>query len=544
MSCFFQQYRPLILSLFCGIILTLFTQGCKETLSGVQRENLPPKTYLWTDTVGVVQTSRVRFFWWGNDPDGIVQGYLVTLDGTQWTWTTSQESTFTVHLGGVETLLAQFRVAAVDMEGNGRRDASVSAGGINFGPEPFDDLDSNGVYSTGEPFVDFGAIDPDPPRLQVLIKNSAPTVSFVNNTGIPAQTLPVATFLFQGTDVDGNETIVRYFIALNDTSEASWTEIPGTVSMVTLSGDLSNSSATTVSAKVFAGTGLTDLGLTVSGLRLDAPNVLYLFCEDLAGARSKVTRMPDTTRTWLVKKPVGRRNLLLVDDYATASPNPDDVYRVALQSAVDGSGQSFGDYDVLDLRTYPLPAPIHKPMLVQTFRAYKTVFWYARIADLNFAQNSLPEFMATGGKVLMTTGFQNFVDPLGLPLDFAPLDNLITSYVDSAGNSVSGFISRVYLNGKVLSEDSSSYPPMVFDRDALFGTYAVIPAPGHQVVYKLDLPKNPPNTQERWVGTPAVGVRSQDGRIFFFTMPLHLLNTVDPIDNRSRLVKFFESVLR
>ena len=520
--------------------------GCADSVSGARIANEPPRTFLWTDTLNLVQSSQVRVHWWGDDPDGFVQGYLVSIDGIQWNWTTSQESTFTIALGGVDSILAMIRVSAVDERGNGRRDASVSAGGITFGPEPFADADSNGMYTEGEAFVDFGAIDPTPAFLNVAVKNTPPTVDFVQNTDIPAVTLPVASFLLQGRDVDGNETIVRYFVALNDTA-GTWTELPGSISLLTLSGDLSNPSDTVVSAKIFSGTGLTDPGISIPGMALNANNVLWVYAEDIAGSRGAVSRMPDTTRTWFVKKPSVRRKLLVIDDFSGGTPNPDVVYASALDSAQDGSGSTFGDYDVLDLQTNPIPGALHIPMLLQTMRQYSMVFWYARIANFNYAQNTLPDYMNGGGKVLMTTGFQNFVDPLGLPIDFAPVDSLITEYVDSVGNPVYGYISRVYGTSVVSSTDTTRYPRMVVAGSSssatLFGYYAITPALGDSAIYRLDLPRQDLPSPEPWLGTPPVGIRSNNGRMIFFSFPLYLLGSTDE-EGRNRLIRFFESVLR
>ena len=522
-----------------GVLLgSLWFASCKDPISGEPRANQPPRTYLWTDTVGIVQTSRVQIHWWGDDPDGLVKGYVVSMDGVTWSWTTAHDSTFSVTLSGLTTLVAHFRAAAVDMQGNGRWDATSYAGSINVGAEPFTDLDSNGVYTPGEPFVDYGAIDPNPPQLNVVIQNSPPSLRFADKTDVPAVTLPVASFLLTPTDVDGNETVVRFYLALNDTAQANWVEIPATATLITLVGDLSDTAATQTTARAYSGVELEDLGVNLPGLRLNANNVLYAYAEDLAGATSPITRMPDTTHTWFVKKPAGRRNLLLADDYNPANPNPDDVYRTALQSTPDASGLTFSDYDIIDLRSYPVPAPIHRPMLLKTFELYKIVFWYAKIANFGYAQNTLPEYVKSGGKVLMTSGFENFIDVLGLPIDFAPVDSLITSYTDSAGSTVYGYIPRTYQGSLILSTDTTKYPTLQFDRTALFGTYAVAPALGQTTIYTLDYPKNPPNTQEIWQGTPPVGIRSSDGKIIFMTVPMHLMNTP------GTLVKFFTAVLR
>jgi len=529
--------------LLVAAALALLALSCADPITGARHDNIPPQTYVWTDTLGVPQASQVRLSWWGDDPDGFVQGYLVSFDGVDWQWTTEQERTFSLELGGVDTLIAQFRVCAVDMQGNGQWDSFVSVGAISFGPEAYEDADTNLAYTPGEAYVDYGAIDPEPASLAFLVKNSAPTMAFAQNTTLPAVTLPVASFLLDGRDADGDETIVSYRIALNDTSASSWVTIPASTRLVSLVGDLSVPGAPVVSARAYGGTELADLGVTIPNLRLDATNVLYAYCTDRAGAASAMARMPDTTKTWTVRRPVGRMKLLLVDDYAAASPNPDDIYRTALGLARDGTGASFSDYDVLDLRTYPIPEPIHQPMISLTLEQYPAVFWYAKIANLNYAQNTLPRFMVRGGKALMSSGFENFVDPLGLPIDFAPIDSLITAYTDSLGFARPGYIPRVYLNSVVRSADTASYPAMVFDRTALFGTYAVEPSLGATVVYRLDTTKNPPNTLELWVGTPPVGVRSATGNMIFMSVPTHLMNTTDP-QGQNRLVRFFEAVLR
>ncbi|MBI4427657.1 MAG: hypothetical protein HY562_00900 [Ignavibacteriales bacterium] len=519
--------------------------GCKDRITGELYSNRPPKTYIWVDTVASTLTSQVKLHWWGDDPDGFVVGYFVSIGGLQWTFTTRQDSTFTVQLGTVDTLLTTFRVAALDNSGNGVWDSNVQAGTISFGPEPYNDLDSNNNYSAGEPFVDLGAADPAPARLDLKIKNSPPTAQFANLTSIPSETLPVATFLIEGNDLDGKATIVNYFISLNepDTSKPGWEKLPASASIVTIVGDSSQFQNSIISAEILFGTELLSLGQTISGLRLNSNNVVYLYCKDLSGASSPVVRMPDSTRTWYVRKPSTNRRLLLVNDYGPANPDPFAVYASALNAAGDGTGGTFGDYDLMHLINNPVPTPIHKPMLTATFRLYKYVFWFSKIANFNFAQNTLPEFMDAGGKVLISTGFQNFIDPQGLSIDFAPIDSLVTSYTDTAGNTRFGFIPRVYLNSIVLSSDTTRYPEMVFDRTAIFGSYAVAAAPGQEVIFRLDYPKNPPNTQETWVGQPSVGVRSSQGKMLFLTIPLHLMNSVDTFGS-NRLVRFFEKVFR
>ncbi len=539
----FMRKISVIGSLAVVGLMVLLHPGCADRVTGDMRDNVPPQTRIWVDTLGVAQTSRVHLFWSGDDPDGFVVGYFVTVDST-WGYTTSQDSVFLIPLGGLDTLIARFRVAAADDGGDGVWNSEIHAGGLSFGPEPYDDLDQSGMYSPGETFVDIGLVDPDPPYLSITIKNTPPVAAFASRTEIPSSTLPAASFFLDGTDLDGNETIERYRISLNqpDPNGPGWVELAPSAALFTLVGNL-DEAGDTISASVYGGSDLADLGLSIPGMRLDQPNVLYVYCEDLSGARSEVNRMPDTSATWVIRRPQASRRMLLVNDFGGATPDPQTVFLNALSASDDGAGGTYSDTDVLNLITSPVPAPIHRPMLLATFRLYASVFWFAKIPNLNYAQNTLPSYMQSGGKVLFATGFQNFIDPQGLPIDFMPIDSLITSYTDSLGNTRYGYISRVYLNSAVIPSDTSAYPTLVFDRTAIFGSYAVVEAPGQEVVYRLDVAKNPPNTLEIWSGTPAVGVLSAQRNMFLMVVPLHLLNTVDPF-GKNRLVSFMESVFR
>ena len=524
----------------CTLFLVLWI-GCSEEFTSVPRINLPPDTFVAVDTVGAIVTSQIQVHWWGDDPDGLVQGFLVSLDGISWSWTTSHDSLFSLDLGGADSILALFRVSAVDIEGNGGRDQGVTVGDIIFGDEPFGDSNGNGQYDMGEPFVDFGAIDPSPAQVRYTIKNTAPVVEFQFGSEIPPVTLPVASFILEGSDLDGNETIANYYISLNDTTQ--WVRIPGSVNLLTLVGDVSDLSQTQVSAQVLSGDDLEDIGLSVPGMKLDATNVFYVYAEDLAGAVSDTVRMPAPTRTWFVKKPRGRRKLLLVDDFSGGSPNPDQKYADIMPQVSDSENMSFGDYDFLDIKSSPIPAGIARTLLLATMQQYRIVFWYAdRAPNLNFAQITIQQYLNGGGKVLFNTGFVNFTDPLGIALDFAPIDSLKTFLVDSTGVARNGYIPRVFEGSKIVARDSAEYPDLFVEvtTQAGVGIYGIQPSPSPvDTLYLLDEPK----TGENWVGMPPVCAIGGKQNIVFMTVPFHLLNGPDP-SGQPHLVEFFEKIFR
>lgn len=532
------------------IIPLIIIFSCQQPNEPFERINKPPQTSLWTDSIGQVVTSTIKLHWWGDDPDGFIKGYFLTTDNLNWVWTTSNESTLTLKLGNKSIDTSNIKVTAVDDEGNGIWDQKIQFGNYSYGSEPFNDLNKDGKYSTGEPFTDLGLGDQTPANIKLVVKNSPPSVAFNVSSTIPSITLPVATFTFTGIDPDGSSTIQNYFISLNDTASSSWRTIPSNTNIITLVADLSDTSKNIVNAKILVGSTLQDIGITIPNFKLNNFNRLYLYCQDGTGAKSKITTMPDSSKTWFVKKPVGRKKLLLVDEFGISSPDPDLVYKEILTSTIDKTGKSFGDYDAIDLSTNQIPKSIARYMLLETLKLYKIIFWYGKVINYDLAQQVIPQFIDKGGSAILSTGFQNLslsgTDPSLLALDFAPFDSLITSY-NKDSISVSGFIPRVYSQSRILANDSVSqnkFPQLIYDRTALFGTYAIQQGLSNKVLYRLDSAKatNPSNTEEKWIGRPAVIVQSQNKKIVFATIPLHLCNSNEVGTNIPQLKLFFEKI--
>ncbi|MDA0987070.1 MAG: hypothetical protein O3A55_05665 [Bacteroidetes bacterium] len=527
----------------------LFFLSCQQPIDIELKKNNPPQTQLWADSISKIVTSTIKLYWSGADPDGFVKGYFLTTNSKNWTWTTSTESTLTLMLGNKSLDTSNIKVSAADNEGNGIWDSKIEFGNILFGSEPFVDANKNGIYDFGESFTDIGLIDETPAQIKLVVKNSPPSVSFNISSTIPQITLPVATFDFKGTDPDGDATIKNYFVALNDT--LNWTQLPTATSLITIVADLSDTSKNIVTAKILIGKKLEDLGITIPNFKLNNNNRLYIYCQDGTGAKSKIKNMPDSSKTWYVQKPKGRKKLLLVDEFGISSPDPDQVYYNILNLSLDKNGNTFSDYDVVELSTNPIPKTIANLMLVETFKMYKIVFWYGKVVNFDLAQQIIPEYVNKGGNVLLSTGFQNLsvagIDPSQLSLDFAPIDSLIT-YYKSDTISISGFIPRVYSQSKILAVDSTSqnkFPQLIFDRTALFGTYALQNGFNENVLYRFDSAKatNPNNSEEKWIGKPAVITQSQNKKIIFSSIPLHLCNSLDS-QNNPRLKLFFERIFK
>lgn len=245
---------------------------------------------------------------------------------------------------------------------------------------------------------DKGNIDPTPATNLYPVYNSPPSVQFNAGTNIPDTSFPVATFAWTGTDPDGNGSISKYYWALNDTS--SWNEISGTTTTLTLR--------------------------QTNGIVPGQNNRLYLKAKDIAGIYSQTVRMPDSNKTWFVRPVTGR--VLLINDYFRTAPTDVNQAVQFYQGAMDTIQYSKLDIKVNSGGNIP---KIINPMFIETLKLFQCVVWYANrgnnttdIANFDLAQQSLPYYIAAGGKVFFSTGFPDNITSQGNIINFAPVDSL------------------------------------------------------------------------------------------------------------------------
>jgi hypothetical protein len=460
--------RNIVVLGLVGVIM--LSDGCSEKFSTEPLPNLPPETFLSLLPDGTLRrtTSQQHIHWWGSDKDGLVVGYVISFDSLQWTFTTNTDSTFSLLLTQQDTTYT-FYAAAVDNAGNGARDSQTA-----WGPEPFEDLNNNGQWNPGEPFIDFGAVDPTPASLQYPIRNTPPSVTFVINSDVPETTYTVATFQWDGADLDGDKTIQSYFYALDDTSTpASWTQISGALSNVTL----------------FKQDGL-----------VEGNHIFYLKCLDIAGAVSPTVRMPDTSKVWHVKEPKG--DFLIVDDYA-----PQDASVAFYQQLFDTlMGGRLKPLDILDIKKGATAIkrgtfvpPLINPTFVETIKLFKYIFWYADNGpSMEIAQTSLPAFKQSGGKVFFASGFPESVSGQGSLVEFAPIVDIEPSYFALRLNT-----------GAVIEPVDTTYPALIRDNAGALYIFprGVIPKLGARVLYRMA-------ASPSWTGQPIMGVKDADQATF------------------------------
>ncbi|MBM4175606.1 MAG: hypothetical protein FJ213_05450 [Ignavibacteria bacterium] len=502
-----KKYYILIPVLISAILII----SCSESITGSKVQNVPPETHIFLhpDSGKTIsqQSSKLKVHWWGDDPDGFVIGYLISWDQKNYGFTPRNDSTFSLVIRGLDTSYI-FSAAAVDNAGNKKYDQTVVVNGINYGSEPFTDSNNNGKWDEGEPFIDFGAIDPTPAHLTFPIKNSPPIVSFQQNSQVPETTFTVASFAWNISDVDGDETVQKVFIALNDT--ASFIELPGSARFVTIRAKAPFSSST-VSADVFIGTTIgTPYSIKLPNLKLDEKNIFYVKAIDIAGTFSKMIQMPDTGKAWFVKKQKG--NILIIDDYGV-NDQAASFYNATMDSI--NSGILKNKYDLLDIKygktsTTPgvLLPKFTNPTFTEMLKLFKVVIWYTdNDPSLEIAQLTVRNYTESGGKILLSMVFPQTFDTRGLS-DFLPIDSVSPTPINI-----------IPMNTKInLTADGTAlgYSPLSIDNSTIpvarIRTFFPSAA-GAKNLYTLGL-----------TGNPIIGFKDIDTRRIFLGLPLHRCN--------------------
>lgn len=510
--------------------------GCTKHFSSTSTGNLPPKTFVsafpYRDSTQTTnfnpQSSRLEIHWWADDGDGLIIGYVITFNKKTWTFTAKDDSVFFLPLFSKDTSYI-FTVAAIDNSFKGK---------LNEG-------DTVAFASLGT------SVDPDPPSIKFPIANTPPTVQFIMNEApwvtrldIPDTTFTVVSFGWQGTDIDGNNTIINYYIALNDTSAQSWIQLPAQADFVTLEARLSEATndTSTVRCDVYPNTypalSQSPLSTPLPNMKLNGNNVFYIKAEDVAGAYSPATRMPDTTHTWFVKKPKG--DLLIINDYGVQDQST-KFYSSIFDTIAGGS--LHGKFDLWDIKTgsyYPRKGNLVQPYVIPTFqetlKLYKYIFWYsADEQDFDIAQSAVRNFRKNGGKFFMTfsvpSSYSSGLDINQELSDFTgAIDSLtgiiLTDTLSSSPITSTGFVKSGTMVEPAAPYDSTVYPNLVRDSYQsnvtdggkvvanLRGIYSTF---GASVIYQLQ-PYGADNRQ------PIVGVMSGDHSAFVVGVPLYRFN--------------------
>jgi hypothetical protein len=475
----------------------LLLSSCIKDVVDNPSGNQPPHTgiFLYPDSSISSQPSKINVHWWGDDPDGFVIGYYFTWDNKNWSFTSSNDSLFALQIGAKDTNYI-FRVSAVDDGGNGIYDKDIFQNGIDYGPEPFIDKNGNGIWDDGESFTDIGLIDPNPASIDFPIKNSAPEVKWDQLTVLPDTSFPVMSFGWNATDIDGDGTILKINIALNDTSnQDNIVSLDGSVRNISIrTSDFSSSKAST--DILIGGLESNIASKKLPGLILNGNNRLFVQAEDISGAKSSFISIPGEGKTWYVKKPKG--NLLIVDDY------------LVIDDAASFYSSMFGDslnlkYDVYDFHNQT--PPYLNVTFLLTLKLFKYVFWYTdNNPSLDLLSATTQKYIDGGGKIAFSMQFPQTID-------LSTLQSFLPISTDSSD-------SRITLLGgtQIASENSQPGYPNLKLSSTIFRVKSFYLNPlGGIPIYYL------PNNELKGY----IGFTDLEKKLFFIGVPLNKANGGD-----------------
>lgn len=523
--------------------------GCVKEFPSQLLPNVPPQTFFWlypSDTTIATGISKQELRWWGEDRDGYVVGYLLAVvpnqlsiphpDTLTYTFVTTTDSIISFPLRQAR----QTFLVAIHAVDNTFAYPLPAGSHVRLDPFPYWDKNVDGFFDSSDARLDnlINSMDLSGATQRFPTRNTPPTISYVadaSNDTLDAQppliSFTVAAFSWVGHDFDGDETIASYRLSLNDSTFANPLIVSSNVTTVTLAvprGRSDSATSMTVDADVLFGTSpaLRKLG-TLPGLRMDAPNALYVQSVDVAGDRSTFLPFPSKGRSWYVEKPRGK--MLMVIDYVIGGDSA-AVRQFYTDSVFTRIGIS---YDMLNLRAGTMvPATQHlNPAFIKTLKLYNCVFWYSDAApSLALARTSLFDYWnsADGGHLIYSA---KYTDPDAIPdaghayRDIAPLDSLA-----SAPLAVTKF------DPDSAVATSATYPTMRFKLGRTVAGICIFPLyknAAAEYIYSFPATSSYPLTY--------VGVIDGTKRMIFFNIPLDKMGATIP--DGQGVVGFFQKAL-
>lgn len=461
--------------------------------------NIPPETYLTLQvedrSLPDISISRKVMSWWGEDQDGRIQFYMyrwgkldfVRLDSVTAAPDSGLEFTFsdTINISVYDTTW---------FEEGWTIDSSETA---TFTVPIRSDFD---VFAFQVKAVDNdGAEDPTPAVAGFPVINSPPNVEFriqsnprrISDTHY---TYPVRTFVWDGYDPDGAETIAAYYYALDPADgDTNWIEVDASLSAVTLD----------------------------STVLTPGPHTFWLKAEDVAGFQSASIHFPDSTvitdpAEWVVKEPFG--NYLIVDDYGLDVNNEDlNIYRGIFDNLYGPEGEAYSVWEIND------ELPYATQDVTETLKMFTRVFWYSYYggSTLDGAFNSMYTFIAQEGNRMLLSATE--IDT-GMWVDIIA----DTVYISRLSNSP---------EDTVLFEpdDVADLPNLLLSETIGRSVYAFEPADNEnvEVFYRLD---DDTRTIPRYSGNPAVGIRKKDKSYAIICVPFRAVRGYDNLEEVFRIL--------
>ncbi|MFZ1946316.1 MAG: hypothetical protein WAW06_02100 [bacterium] len=337
--------RSTLVALAAAATAAAMISGCaKEEKLAVP--NLLPETFLAVgDSVRNPTAYSQVLTWWGEDKDGEVAGYeyrwfidpsegSCRLD-TNWVRTAETSLTFDLPVTRGQSY-HRFEVRSIDNDE--ARDSSAC-------------------------------------KVTLPVTNAPPVVVLDPDFSLPDTTIGAFLVKWQGSDPNGDNTLTRYRVWLDESADAAQDITPP-------------DTVATFGPDDFAGRfGWRTFNLIAIDSGCDTSEVL--------------------THTWFVKEPTGQ--ILLVDDLRTADQGEtaekitDRFYRTGLDSLSEANGRA---YSVLNIERYGGELSAHN--LPGLFGAFDLVIWYndpnkTASARLAAAQGDLMDYLEGGGRLMLSS---------------------------------------------------------------------------------------------------------------------------------------------
>lgn len=475
------------------VIAVLFLTACETDLTGELLPNQAPETYSIVDTIIRAGDdrleSRVVIQWWGNDPDGYIDGYEFTFDNpiteaTAWQYIRSQDSVFLLQTpAGQDTADFSFSIRAVD---------------------------------------NAGLRDPSPAQVGYPVKNSPPTVQFTPGPDDPTLSFPIVKLFWSGSDPDGQENLSRFELFWNDTTASPY-PLDQSVTSATFEALTPNLSGIP-DCQVYTNTSEIPELSTIPGMRIGEWNVLYIRAVDESDAKSVYVRSDS-----IFIRPA-RTKILMANAYSGGSTAIFTLYHNQLAAL------GLVDYDTLTLFDPAVPQQLAADNLTQDriFELFDLIIWFGNNAQssLSLAQKTTGKFFGSGGKMLMSIYISSSFDQQSDFLDFTP----IASLVDPEDTTL------LLNSGAQLLPLEAGWPTL--QGTSIIGVVRPLIAQiGAEPLYEAELTArdNTTLTLSPWTGPSVIMARKNDAA----GNPNFLLSTLEihRLDGLGTLNTFFQKVI-
>ncbi|WP_421750622.1 hypothetical protein [Croceimicrobium sp.] len=458
-------------SILWGLSAVLLIAGCRK--GEIDRNGLPD-TFISYEAINLSGQNRlnssVRLTWYGTDGDGYISGYELSLDNQNWEYTTTQDSVFLFDIPpGQDSADISFFVRAIDNDDN---------------------------------------IDPSPAFLKVPLINTPPDAAFLDDRGPSDTAFIAATFFWQASDPDGDNTLKAVEMKIN---EGDWVEIDRGQNLITFLAD-TNVQNGEASAEIYYGQSTAAAPYSINGLKVNDSNRVYIRSIDIADAISDV----DTSEVFYFRPKTSGVNMLWVSGHNSSIKNQ---YKGYLQS-------NNLNYDLLNFG-YAQGANLPKyfdPTVQLIFKQYQQAF--LNLPSTNFRNSVtgdekplidylapvIQRFTDNGGKYFLTTQLTSTQD-LSESRSVYPIDDIVVS-------TVPGSQARITTDSALVNLVDTTLYPELAPTNVEFGVVPMVASADAQDFYYAQI------TRFRgWNGSSQVvaAVRRRNSKIsqVFFCMELH-----------------------